>query len=95
LQQSDAFHHESLESTNSALILRVRELEEEVGALKQSNKHVTVELEKSIKVSKEFESHSREDEVRYNDATQALTNWKRTAQELGQQVRAPGPHSPC
>lgn len=87
LQKNDAFHHESLESTNAAHILRVRELEEEVGALKQSNKHVTVELEKSIKVSKEFESRSHEDEVRYNDATQALTNWKRTAQELGQQVR--------
>lgn len=94
LQKNDAFHHESLESTNAAHILRVRELEEEVGALKQSNKHVTVELEKSIKISKEFESRSHEDEVRYNDATQALTNWKRTAQELGQQVRASGRHTP-
>ncbi|MEY3153036.1 MAG: hypothetical protein RLZZ333_1633, partial [Bacteroidota bacterium] len=48
----------------------------------------------SIKISKEFESRSHEDEVRYNDATQALTNWKRTAQELGQQVRASGRHTP-
>ena len=44
---------------------------------------------KSIKVAKEFEFRSHEDEVRYNDASQALTNWKRTAQELGKQVLTP------
>jgi hypothetical protein len=88
-QQHDTLNHENSESANvsSALISKVRELEEEVGALKQSNKHVTIELEKSIKVAKEFETRSREDEVRYQDASQALTNWKRTAQELGHQVR--------
>jgi hypothetical protein len=89
-QQNDTINHESLESANlnAVLISRVRELEEEVEALKQSNNHVTMELEKSIKVAKEFEFRSQEDEVRYNDASQALTNWKRTAQELGQQVRS-------
>lgn len=87
-QQNDPINVDGLESANlsAVLISRVRELEEEVGALKQSNKHMTVELEKSIKVAKAFESRSHEDEVRYNDASQALTNWKRTAQELGHQV---------
>jgi chromosome segregation ATPase len=75
-----------LQQEHGSLRCRERELEEEVGALKQSNKHVTIELEKSIKVAKEFESRFHEDEVRYNDASQALTNWKRTAQELGKQV---------
>jgi hypothetical protein len=85
-QQKGTFHHENLEILSGDRTSRVRELEEEVEALKQSNKHVTIELEKSIKVAKELESRSYEDEVRYNDASQALTNWKRTAQELGKQV---------
>ena len=88
-QQNGTLLHENPESVDAAHILRVRELEEEVIALKQSNKHVTIELEKSIKVAKEFEFRSHEDEVRYNDASQALTNWKRTAQELGKQVLTP------
>ena len=91
-RQFDTSHHESqkgiisLESANAAHISRARVLEEEVAALKQSNKHLTSELEKSIKVAKDFELRSQENEVRYQDANQALTNWKRTAQELGQQV---------
>ena len=53
-RQFDTSHHESqkgmesLESANAVHISTARLLEEEVGALKQSNKHVTIELEKSI-----------------------------------------------
>jgi hypothetical protein len=92
VQESETGHHESRKATESSEIestsymSRFQELEEEISALKQSNKHLTIELEKAIKVAKEFESRSHEDQVRYDDASQALTNWKRTAQELGQQV---------